>query len=58
MKLGIFLIFLGLGAIAAGIILKRLLSMGEYLHVLHTMGGLLMATGACAFFIAREKAKD
>ena len=52
---GIILIVLGLAAIAAGIILKRMLALGEYLFVFHSLGGLLLVIGISVFVLGKKE---
>jgi len=53
-NLGIILAAIGLIAIAAGIVLKRLFAMGQYLFILHVVGGPMLVLGLCLLFLSKE----
>jgi hypothetical protein len=53
--IGALLLAFGLGAIAAGIVLKRMFAMGQYLFSLHVTGGLLLAVGISMLSLGGEK---
>lgn len=51
---GILAIFTAVALIAAGIIVKRVLNMPQYLILFHISGGVLLVTGISLLFLGRQ----
>jgi hypothetical protein len=52
--IGYVLIFAALMDIAGGIILKRVLGMGEMLLPMHISGAILLVTGICLIVVGKK----
>jgi hypothetical protein len=55
--LGIILIVAGIGSVIAGIVLKRVFAMGEFVFAFHGVGGLLLVIGISMAVLGKSEKK-
>ena len=54
-NIGVLLLIIGFGAIAGGILMKRVFNMPGAVIPFHATGGLLLAIGASVYFLGKEE---